>query len=533
MARARFGATPVGLLVGAITLVALLLRLRAFGDSLFGDELSTYYTVAGHGLGRTLDIVRSDQELNPPLYFVLAWISARLGDAPELLRLPSLLAGVAAVPLTYLLGVRTVGRTAALVGAALMALSPFVIFYSTEARAYALMVLLALLSTLALLQALDSGRGRWWVAYALCSCAALYTHYTVVFVLAAQFLWAFATRPASRRALVAATAAAVLGFVPWLPEFLKDSRSACAGLINSLQPFGLDAIRTDLGRWAAGHPFVTLASLPGQVALALLVLGLLAGALGVVWRVRGDRSLRSRPRAGLVLVLALALATPVGAAAASLVGNSVFLPRNLIASWPGLALAVGALLTAARGLPRLVAVTLVLGSIALGGLQMLYARNQRLDYAAAVRFVERTGGPGDAVVEVPFPTPGPFGGFFVARAEIGASAAAGQPLFLLGYPSIATELRARRPGGVGPCAAAFLRAPAAAAIAAQATGRPGPRELFLVNIGSASIAGLRALSTSPAAQFVAALPPRYRYVGVRTFPGFAGVDLSVYVFRVG
>src|SRR5205085_11633972 len=103
--------------------VGLLLRLSSLSNSLFGDELSTYYAVAGHGLGRTLQIVRSDQELNPPLYFALAWLFARLGDTPEALRLPSMLAGTAAIPLTYLLGMRTVGRRAAIIGAALVATS--------------------------------------------------------------------------------------------------------------------------------------------------------------------------------------------------------------------------------------------------------------------------------------------------------------------------------------------------------------------------------------------------------------------------
>ena len=45
-----------------------------------------------------------------------------------MLRAPSFLAGVAAIPLVYLLGARTVGRAAALVAAAITALSPFMIF---------------------------------------------------------------------------------------------------------------------------------------------------------------------------------------------------------------------------------------------------------------------------------------------------------------------------------------------------------------------------------------------------------------------
>jgi uncharacterized membrane protein len=124
----------------------------------------------------------------PPLYFVLAWLATRIDLTPELLRAPSILAGVAAIPLVYQVGVRTVGRPAALLASAITALSPFMIYYSTEARGYELMISLALLSTPK--HALgEDRRARWWVLYAASSCFAVYSHYTAVFVLGAQLVW--------------------------------------------------------------------------------------------------------------------------------------------------------------------------------------------------------------------------------------------------------------------------------------------------------------------------------------------------------
>src|SRR6188472_4340318 len=85
------------LLVGAITVIGLLLRLPSFDDSLFGDELSTYYLLTGHGLGRVIHLLRGHSvDLNPPLYLALAWAAERLGDPDQTLRLPSLVAGTAA-----------------------------------------------------------------------------------------------------------------------------------------------------------------------------------------------------------------------------------------------------------------------------------------------------------------------------------------------------------------------------------------------------------------------------------------------------
>ena len=412
-----------------------------------------------------------------------------------------------------------------------MALNPFLIFYSTEARAYSLMLVLGLLSTLALVRALDTAAVRWWAAYAAFSCAALYTHYTVVFVLLAQLAWAFWTRPGARRALLAANAAAALGFLPWLSEFLADSRSPCSKTIGILQPFGLDTVRLDLGRWSIGHPFISIASLPGHVAVAMLGAGLAVAIVGLALHLRavptrGRVALPARP----ALVLALALATPVGEVFYSLVGNSVFTARNLIASSPGLALATAGLI-AGSGRLRLVAATLVLTGFTIGSVQMLSVRSQRPDYLAAARYIERVGAPGDPVVDMPFPTPGPLTALRVAFARAGISATGRHPLLNLGYPSLATLMQARAPGGVGACASGFLPGPPPEAIARQASKLGSGHAIFLVTLGSGSFAEVRALAGSQQAAFVRALPTRFQYSEARRFPGLSGMDVSVYVIR--
>ena len=53
------------------------------------------------------------------------------------------------------------------------------------------------------------------------------------------------------------------------------------------------------------------------------------------------------------------------------IGQSVFAPRNLIASSPGLVLAAGSLLTAGRGVLRAAAVALVLAAVGGGGGRLL------------------------------------------------------------------------------------------------------------------------------------------------------------------
>src|SRR5581483_6881785 len=113
-----------------LTVFGMAIRLVVAHQSLFADELSTYWIVAAHGLRGVLSLLYSTAsihhaEITPPLSFVAAWVPAQLGHSPELLRSPSLIAGTLSIPVVYLLGLRTVGRAAALVATALTTLSPF------------------------------------------------------------------------------------------------------------------------------------------------------------------------------------------------------------------------------------------------------------------------------------------------------------------------------------------------------------------------------------------------------------------------
>src|SRR5438270_8110193 len=276
--------------VAALTLVGAVLRVIVAGQSVFADELSTFWISATHSLGGVLSLMYSTgrihhAEITPPLSFLASWLTTRAGTSPELLRLPALIAGTATIALVYLVGLRTVGRRAALLAAALTALSPFMIYYSAEARAYGLLMFLVVASTLSLLVALDTGRRRWWVLYALCSAAAFYTHYTSLFVLGVQLVWVLWSEPGARRAALIASAGAVVLTLPWLPGLIQDTRSPTLKILSSISPFTPYAVRIDIEHWALGYPYTLaggLGKLPGVAALLLLAVAGLLVAGGLV-----------------------------------------------------------------------------------------------------------------------------------------------------------------------------------------------------------------------------------------------------------
>jgi hypothetical protein len=521
-------------LLGALVLIGLALRLPSLGNSLFGDELSTYYIVTRHGPAAIVRLLDGHSvDLTPPLYFLLAWLAERLGDSVQALRAVSLLAGLAAIVLTYLIGMRTVGRRGALIAAALVALSPFLIFYSTEARAYALVMSLAAGSTLCLLVALEDGRRRWWAAFAALSCAAMYAHYTCVFVLVAQFAWAFLRHPAARRRLTAASAAAVIGFLPWLPALVDNNGSFGTKVFAVIEPFGAGAVLRDLGRWGVGHPYLGLSVVPGALGLVAVGLGL---AIALAATARRARSLASSPA---LLAVVLAAATPVGLALYSLLRVDTWDARNLIASWPGLALCLGGLASCGPRAARIAATGLTLAGFALGALLLLSPQRQRPDYAQAARLVlHGSGGQSAAVAIVVAPTPGPLAAMDAAFAYAGD---AGRPLLRIGSPTLAATLKAPP--------YAFLPSTPPAVLSAEASRAP---KLFVIAPGRVPLANLlrsgavdpaaalgpsfgagtsgRLLATVfvPLSEFLRAALPEFRPVQTRVLPGM--LPLSVYVF---
>jgi hypothetical protein len=375
-------------------------------QSLYGDELFAYDEISGHTLFGVVDQVRTSIEVSPPLFFVLAWASGKLGDLTTWIRLPSLLAGTALVPTCYLLGLRSVGRMAAILAAAVVAIAPFAIFYSTEARPYATLALLSAASAICLLCALDSPRHAWWVAYAVAAAAVTYTHYTGVFVLAAQVVWAVSARPDRWRELGLATLAAVVLYLPWLP-LVKGK-----GALTSYGPFdsSIADVLLFVPKALVGHPFVPLTNVPGAVSLGALAVAVLVGAVWAAWErspaARG--AIRRAVRSRFAFLALQAISAPIGLLLyAAATNHNLLLVRNLSASFPASVLALSAVVSAP---PRKIALPLAgifLAALAVGTVKTLDKGHRRPPYNEAAAIIDARARPGDSVLDLTFRPSGP------------------------------------------------------------------------------------------------------------------------------
>lgn len=133
------------LLVAIITVAGAILRFLGLDwQSLWLDEASSLRNAHAFGREGIQGLAHVDQIA--PLHSVVLWLSTSLGGDTEFaIRLPSVIAGILSIPLTFIVAKRMFGsRSAALVSAALVALSPFAIWFSQEGRMYALLLLAGL-----------------------------------------------------------------------------------------------------------------------------------------------------------------------------------------------------------------------------------------------------------------------------------------------------------------------------------------------------------------------------------------------------
>jgi mannosyltransferase len=117
---------------------AALLRFATLDVQSFSNDEPFTVERAGGELGALLSSVRTT-ESTPPLFYYVAWGWEKVfGSGETGMRLLPALLGTLLVPVTWAAARVTLASRSALIAAALVALSPLLVWYSQEARPYAL-----------------------------------------------------------------------------------------------------------------------------------------------------------------------------------------------------------------------------------------------------------------------------------------------------------------------------------------------------------------------------------------------------------
>jgi uncharacterized membrane protein len=312
---AREVPADVWALIGLVALAALIRVLVIDNQSFWMDEaLTAYETHSSFGgmLGTVAHV-----ETTPPLYFVLVWAWAHLFGSSEVgLRSLSTLAGIALVPIAFVTARELVSRWAGVLAAAFVAVNPFLVWYSQEARAYMLLAALSGASFLWFNRARRQPTRRsvaWWTA---CSSLAVMTHFFAGFLVAPEALWLLWV--SRTRLVIAGVSVVAVVQAAMLPLALTDTAHGTGWIARVPKTSRLSTMAVE---WS-----VSLLNRRVSVAAGLAAGAAFVALIALLIAIGGDRQTRAAAKvaaaiAGFVVIAPLVL---------GIVGHDYFLSRNEI-----------------------------------------------------------------------------------------------------------------------------------------------------------------------------------------------------------
>lgn len=309
----------------ALTLCLYQLTTR----SLWLDESATVAIASQHG-GAFGAALAHDGGNMLAYYALVHVLIGWFGSGTLVLRLPAAIAAAATVALVSALALRLADRRIAMVAGVMSAVSLSLVYWGQDARGYTPMIALVAGSFLALITLLERRRAKAaWIAYVLCTAAAIYMGLEAVLVVPAQLLALIWFRH-RWRAVVSAVALVAACSIPlavlaasrgggqlfWVP---KPSARVLWQIVQALSSAGLQP------------SFYTSTT----TALAVLTLVVLIWGAVSIWKAPpGASAWRS------TLVLAWLLVPGLVALLESAIGQSIFQARYLLVSLPAVSLLI-------------------------------------------------------------------------------------------------------------------------------------------------------------------------------------------------
>ncbi len=278
----------------AVVVVAAALRWHWLGQPIRYDEAVTWLEYASRPLPEALSLY--DLPNNHLFHTLLAHFTTDLvGPGVRALRLPAYLAGVLTVPATWALGRRLHGASVGLLAAALVAVSPVLVLFSTNARGYAIVALAFLALALLASELRRRSSPLLWAVFAVTAALAGWTMPAALYPAVAVGIWLLwpareGEAPRSLTGRLAGLAAAAVGAggmtaLLYAPVLHRSGwRSIAVNRFVAPDPLAEFLVEVPgfltsvLREWAHGLP-AWLAVLLG-LGVAVAAAGRLAGARG-------------------------------------------------------------------------------------------------------------------------------------------------------------------------------------------------------------------------------------------------------------
>jgi 4-amino-4-deoxy-L-arabinose transferase-like glycosyltransferase len=366
-------------LVLAIVLAAAVLRVFQLGrTSLWYDEVVTMRLARTESVAALLKLLDEIDATRAPLHPVLlqSWV-ALFGPSDVSGRAFSCLCGILTVALVYWVGLQAFDRATGFSACWLCALSPLLIYYSREARMYALLVLITCVGWGCLFANARSPRTWKLGLYGLCLTALGYTHplgLLMVGALGSAALLCHQSFGISWRSWLLIHLAVAVALGVWLPHYLDHEPESVTGLLPLRFLFGMP-----IGFIGGNSLILILISM-------LIVYGLLA----IERREKGGlRVVVANPTMSVSLLLWM-IAAPLGLYVYSWFAHPIFGPaRYTLFAGPAY------LILVARGIAKLplpLAITAAAGGAVLSGAMlptMVFRHDLKADWRSAAAYLDR------------------------------------------------------------------------------------------------------------------------------------------------
>lgn len=209
-----------------ILLISFVLRCISINQSLWLDEAINVNNATNLSLkSLTLNYALSD--FHPPLYhYVLNLAITVFGNSEIAVRMPSVIFGVITVYLTYLIAKKLFNQKTALIAATLMATSPLAIYYSQEARMYALAAAAASASVYFFISILERDKLLNWIGFIATTVIMLYSDYLPYLLVPIYVFYLLTKRKIIKdgtlKTFIPAFVIIFISLVPWLLLFPKQ-----------------------------------------------------------------------------------------------------------------------------------------------------------------------------------------------------------------------------------------------------------------------------------------------------------------------
>lgn len=199
------------------------------------DQLFKLHPTTCANIAQTIAV----QSVHPPLFFcwLHQWMQLVPGNWVWQLRSLPALVGVIAIAAVYFLNRVAFSKTSGLIAATVMAVSPFAVYLSQEARHYTipmLLIVMALLGLVRIQQDLQQEKINVsvWIGWIVVNIVGFYVHYFFALAIVAQVLTLIALQVRRQRsmqfsersnwiAITLSTLGIGLLCLPWLPTFIS------------------------------------------------------------------------------------------------------------------------------------------------------------------------------------------------------------------------------------------------------------------------------------------------------------------------